>query len=159
MRLQGKGLASFRLTPATTFKLGVYYLDRNKVKILPAGGWLYQPTPYCRADIFFPEPKFAKYWRTIGTRDVWWYLAGQYGGGSWTIERDDEGSSFDSIDINDIRIKAGWEWGLSDQIRAGRRSAFVEIGYVFDREIIYKRSPGDNLKPGDGIMFGGGIGY
>ena len=132
-------------------------MDRNRVKLLPAGGWMWQPNPTTRVDIFFPQPKYAKYWRTIGTRDVWWYLAGDYGGDSWTIKRDD--GRFDSIDINDLRVIGGWEWGLSDQIRSGKRSAFIEIGYVFDREIIYNRTPGENLKPGDGLMFRGGIGY
>ena len=157
IRVLGKGLASFRLTPATTFKLGVYYLDRNKIKILPAGGLLWQKDPYTRFDIFFPQPKYAHYWRTIGTRDVWWYLGADYGGDNWTIKRDDGRS--DQIDINDIRVFAGWEWGLSELIRAGRRSAFVEIGYVFDREVIYRANPQDNFEPGDGIMFRGGIGY
>ena len=157
IRVLGKGLASFRLTPATTFKAGVYYLDRNRVKLLPAVGWLWQPNPYTRFDIFFPQPKFARYWRTIGTRDVWWYVSGDYGGDNWTIKRDDGRS--DQIDINDIRIMAGMEWGLSNLIRSGRRSAFVEIGYVFDREVIYRHNPGDNFNADDGVMFRGGIGY
>lgn len=157
LRVLGKGLASFRLTPATTFKAGVYYLDRNKIKLLPAFGWLWQPNPYTRADIFFPQPKFARYWRTLGTNDVWWYATGDYGGDSWTIERDN--GDFDSIDINDIRIMAGFEWGQSEFIRAGRRTGFVEIGYVFDREVIYRRNRGDDFKPDDGFMVRAGIGY
>ncbi|WP_146516764.1 hypothetical protein [Rubripirellula amarantea] len=157
LRVLGKGLASFRLTPASTLKAGVYYLDRNKVKLLPAGGLLYQPNPYTRMDIFFPEPKLARYWRTVGTNDVWWYLAGDYGGGSWTIERDN-GSS-DSIDINDLRVTLGLEWGQSDAIRAGRRNGFLEVGYVFDREVEYRRNPNDNFKPDDGIVFRAGLGY
>ena len=157
LRVLGKALASFRLTPTSTLKAGVYYLDRNKVKLLPAGGLLYQPNPYTRMDIFFPEPKLARYWRTVGTRDVWWYLAGDYGGGSWTIERKNGAS--DSIDLNDLRVMFGLEWGASDLIRAGRRSGFFEVGYVFEREVEYRHNPIDNLKPDDGVLFRLGIGY
>lgn len=157
IRVMGKAFGSFRVTPASTLKVGAYYLDRNKIKLLPAGGLLYQPNPYTRWDIFFPKPKFSRYLRTVGTKDVWWYLAGDYGGGAWTVERTD--GSENDIDINDIRVMVGFESGLSDAIRAGRRTAFFEIGYVFDREIIYKERPQDNLKLDDGIMFRAGLGY
>ena len=158
IRVLGKGLASFRLTPASTLKIGVYYLDRIDWKLIPAGGVLWQPNPQTRFDIFFPQPKFARYCRTIGTHDVWWYLAGDYGGGSWTIERAGTGAS-DRVDINDLRVMTGWEWGRSDLIRTGRRTAFAEIGYVFERELIYKNDPTDRLKPDDAIMFRAGFGY
>ena len=156
-RVLGKALAHFRLSPASTLKFGAYYLDRNKVKLLPAGGILWQPNPYTRFDIFFPQPKIARYWRTVGTRDIWWYLAGDYGGGSWTVRRRDR--TEDSVDINELRAMFGLEWGSTDFIRAGRRSAFMEIGYAFDREVEYRARPLDNFKPDDGIVFRLGIGY
>lgn len=157
IRVLGKGLVHFRLTPASTLKGGVYYLDRNRVKLLPAFGLLCQPNPYTRFDLFFPQPKFARYFRTIGTKDVWWYLTGEYGGGAWTIERDD--NSEDEIDINDLRAIFGLEWGDSVAIRGGRRTGFMEIGYVFDREVIYRRNPGDNFNPDDALLFRLGFGY
>ena len=157
IRVLGKGLVNFRLTPASTVKFGVLYLDRVDWKLLPAGGILYQPSAYERYDLFFPQPKLARYFRTIGTRDVWWYLAGDYGGGSWTIERDD--GTEDQFDLNELRALFGFEWGYSDQIRQGRRTAFAEIGYAFDRELVYRENPNDNLKLDDGIVFRLGLGY
>ena len=157
IRIIGKGLGSFRITPSSTLKLGVYYLDRVDWKLLPAGGILWQPTPHRRWDIFFPQPKVSCYCRTIGTQDVWWYLAGDYGGGSWTIKRDSGAS--DRIDINDLRVMVGTEWGRSDLIRFGRRTAFMELGYVFDREIVYESDRSDNISPGSAFMFRAGIGY
>jgi hypothetical protein len=156
-RALGKALFNFRCSPTSTLKGGVYYLDRNSIKLVPAGGVLWQPNPFTRFDIFFPQPKFARYCRTVGTRDLWWYLTGDYGGGSWTIKRTN-GTS-DSIDINDYRAILGLEWGATDAIRAGRRSAFMELGWVFQREIKYRNNPGDNIKPSDGVMFRAGIGY
>ncbi len=152
LRIMGKGLASFRLTPATTFKAGVYYLDRRSIKLLPAVGWLWQPNPFTRADIFIPQPKYARYWRTLGTNDVWWYLSGDYGGGSWTLRNDE------AVDINDLRVMAGFEWGVSDLIRAGRRSGFFEFGYVFDREVVFERQR-QTLDLDDGFMVRVGFGY
>jgi hypothetical protein len=157
IRILGKALLNFRMTPTATVKGGAIYLDRNSIKLIPAGGILWQPNPYTRFDLFFPQPKFSRYCRTIGTRDVWWYLAADYGGGSWTIKRTD-GTS-DSVDINDLRVMSGIEWGASDAMRAGRRVAFFESGYVFNREIEYRFNPQDNIKPEEGFMFRLGFGY
>ncbi|PNY38317.1 hypothetical protein [Rhodopirellula sp. MGV] len=132
LRLRGRGLGVFRLSPATTFKVGVHYLDRQRVKVLPAGGLFWQPNPFTKIDLYFPQPRLSKFLATLGTQDVWWYLTGEYGEGSWTrnvlnVER--------QADINDIRAIFGLELGRSDLIRAGRRTWFAEVGYVFDREI------------------------
>ena len=145
------------MTPTSTLKGGVYYLDRNSIKLVPAGGVLCQPNPFTRYDIFFPQPKFARYCRTLGTRDLWWYLAGDFGGGTWTIKRTD--GMEDSVDINDYRAIIGLEWGTSDAIRVGRRTGFAEFGYVFNREVEYRYNPQDNLTPNDGFMVRAGIGY
>ncbi|MEM8913727.1 MAG: hypothetical protein AAGC97_18355 [Planctomycetota bacterium] len=162
IRIQGKGLLSFRLTPTTTLKGGIYYLDRHSISMLPAGGLLCQPNPFTRFDIFFPEPKFARYWRTIGTQDVWWYVAGEFGGDSWTITRanrsDGNSAREERVDLNQIDVMFGWEWGRSDLIRAGQRTAFFEFGYVFDRELDYDQSP-DDLSLDDAFLFRAGLGY
>ncbi len=101
---------------------------------------LYQPTPNTRYDIFFPQPKLSQYYfATVGTQDLWGYVSGEYGGGSWTIRRANGAS--DSIDINDLRVMLGVEWGRSDLIRNGRHTGFFEVGYVFDREVEYEKSP------------------
>lgn len=157
LRVQGRGLGIFRLSPTMTFKAGVLYLDRNDIKLLPAGGVLWQPHPLVRYDIFFPEPKAAHYVRTIGVYDVWCYLAGEFGGGSWTIER--ANGTEDSVDINDIRVLLGFEWGRSDLIRTGQRTGFIEVGYVFEREVEYLRNPADDFDPNNTFMVRLGIGY
>ena len=125
--------------------------------MLPAGGLLWQPNPDTRFDLFFPEPKLAHYVSTVGTLDTWWYVGGYYGGGAWTVTRAD--TTEDSIDINDLRLVLGLEWGKNEQMRQGRRTGFIEIGYVFDRELLYSLSPADNLSLQDTIMVRAGIGY
>ncbi len=157
LRIMGKGLITFRLTPYATVRAGVYYLDRNHIKLLPAFGLLYQPTPYSRYDIFFPQPKLSQYFTTLGTQDIWAYVGGEYGGGAWTIKR--TSGQEDNIDINDLRLLVGVEWGRSDLIRAGRHTGFFEAGFVFDREVTYKKNQGDNFSPGNTIMLRLGFGY
>lgn len=157
LRIMGRGIGRVRLTPRATLKAGVIYLDRNRVKLLPAGGILWQPQVNTRLDIFFPEPKLSSYLTTIGNVDTWWYAGGYYGGGAWTIQRAD--SSKDSIDINDLRIVFGLEFGRNEAMREGRRNGFIEVGYVFDRELHYDNSPLDNMDLQDTVMIRAGIGY
>lgn len=156
-RIRGQLLGKFRATPRVTLKAGAMYVDRNDIKIIPAGGLLWQPTPYSRWDLFFPNPKISRYLSTVGTKDTWGYIAAEYGGGSWSIQR--ASGQEDSVDINDIRLLLGLEWGRSDLIRTGRRTAFLEAGYVFNREVEYERNPQDDFDPGSTYILRAGIGY
>jgi hypothetical protein len=157
LRILGRAIGRVRLTPTKTLKLGVVYLDRNKVKLLPAFGILCQPSPDARFDLFFPEPKISSYVSTIGTMDTWWYVAGYYGGGNWTVLR--TSGEADKVDINDIRLVLGLEWGKNEQMREGRRVGFAEFGFVFNRELIYKYEPQDNIDLQNSFMVRVGIGY
>ena len=154
LRFIGRGLGVWQLTPQLAFKLGVEYLDRLHVKLLPAGGVLWEPDPQTRFDIYFPRPKLSRYWTTYGNNEIWWYVRGEYGGGNWTIERLDAplvGAS-DRVDINDIRIALGVDWQYLD-----RYNGFFEVGYVFDREIRYELVPAENTAIDDTFMLRGGV--
>ena len=157
IRVPVKALGRLRLTPNATARLGVYYLDRNKVKLLPAGGVLWVPNPDTRWDIFFPEPKLSHYLTTHGTKDVWWYVTAYYGGGAWTIE--DPSGADDRIDINDIRVLVGFECGRNDLLRQGFRNYFVEFGYAFDRELVFVNNPVGTVNLGESLVFRAGFGY
>ncbi len=156
IRLLGSAVGVFQTTPDIALKLGAVYIDRVSVKLLPAVGFLWTPNPQTRWDIFFPSPKLSNYWTTIGNQQVWWYLGGEYGGGSWSIEREsqpDKGRE-DRIDINDIRFYVGVEWWNTN-----RYYGFLEGGYVFDREIVYFRVPSDTMDVDDTFMVRGGISW
>lgn len=158
IRILGRGLLAFRLTPTSTLKAGIYYLDRESITMLPAFGILCQPNPYTRYDIFFPEPKIAKYWQTLGTQDVWWYFAGDFGGGSWTVTRANLAQTEERVDINQIEVTFGFEWGRSDLIRMGQRTAFIEFGGAFSRELKYEISP-DDQSLANAFLLRAGFGY
>jgi hypothetical protein len=149
IRFLGRGLASISVNPTFDILFGVVYLDRLKVKILPAGGVYWRPTPDWDAYIVFPNPKIRPSWTTIGNSKWYYYVAGEYGGGSWTVNRDGLG---DRIDINDIRALGGIEWETQTMIRG-----HLEAGYVFNRQVIYNDNMTGEFNPSDTFMVRGGI--
>jgi len=156
IRLIGSGIGIYRVSPEFAIKLGATYIDRVKIKLLPAAGILWTPNPQTRWDIFFPSPKLANYWTTITNKEVWWYLGGEYGGGSWSIEREVAPSrgEDDRMDINDIRVFLGVEmWNLN------RYFGFAEIGYVFDRELVFFKEPGDSIHVDETVMVRSGFAW
>lgn len=157
IRVLGKGLGRLRLTPTTSLRAGVLYVNRNQIKLLPAGGLLWQPNPQTRFDIYFPDPKLSAYLSSIGQHDMWWYLSGFFGGGTWTVRRTSGAS--EAVDINDIRLNLGLEWGQNEMIRQGRRIGFAEAGYVFNRHLRYQRSRDDDLALRDAFFIRVGVGY
>ncbi|MFN7628364.1 MAG: hypothetical protein ACK5PZ_16175 [Pirellula sp.] len=157
VRLQGKALARLRCTPNSTLRAGVYYIDRVKIKLLPAFGVLWVPNQDTRWDIFFPEPKLSHYLTTCGNTDIWWYVTGYYGGGTWTVK--DASDSTDEVDIDDLRALVGFEFGRSDLLRQGFRSFFGEVGYAWNRQLVYRNLPDGTLDMTDSLVFRLGVGY
>ncbi|MFO0903946.1 MAG: hypothetical protein U0939_13155 [Pirellulales bacterium] len=152
IRIQTMSYGWVRLTPQMMLKLGVNYIDRVDIKLLPAVGILWEPSPEIKFDIFFPKPKFSRKFSPIGTTETWLYLAAEYGGGSWTIEYWSGGT--DQIDINDIRLMVGVEWFA----QSGMRGMF-EVGWVTSREVVYRYHPADDFSPDDTFMLRAGIAF
>ncbi|MEC7566980.1 MAG: hypothetical protein VX738_14960 [Planctomycetota bacterium] len=157
LRITGHALTNLAITEETTIRFGIVYFDRVDIKLLPAVGIFWNPNEDTRFDLFFPRPRLSQYFTTLNNYDVWWYVGGEYGGGSWTVKRTSGVSN--QVDINDLRITTGFEFGLPEQLREGRHIGFIEAGIVFDRKVIYKNNPADNLSPGSTIMLRAGIGY
>jgi hypothetical protein len=151
IRLLGRALASVALTPNMDVLFGAVYLDRVDVKLLPAGGVYYRPTPEWDMYLVFPNPKVRRFMTAIGNSKWYWYLAGEYGGGSWTVERQVRN---DRIDINDIRVSGGLEFETQSFIRG-----HIEVGYVFDREVIFVSRDPPIFQPDDTFMIRGGIDF
>jgi hypothetical protein len=151
IRLLGRGLASVSTTPNLDILFGVVYLDRVDVKLLPAGGVYWRPTPEWDAYLVFPNPKVRKFFTSIGNSKWYWYVAGEYGGDSWTVTRSIGG---DRVDINDIRVSGGLEWETQTFIRG-----HIEAGYVFDREVVFDSGLPPNFKPDDTFMIRAGVDF
>jgi hypothetical protein len=144
VRILGRGLGVLAMSPQCDILGGIWYLDRNDVKLLPAGGVHWRPSNLWDMYLVFPNPKIRRKSIMVGASQWWIYFAGEYGGGRWTVERLEGG---DDIDINDIRAIFGIEWETQTQARG-----HFEIGYVFDREIIYTKTATPKLNLDDTIM-------
>jgi hypothetical protein len=156
VRFLGSGIGVIKLGPTSSLKLGAIYIDRADVKLLPAFGVLYTPNQETRWDIFFPSPKLSHYWKTVRNGQLWWYLGGEYGGGSWTMERaeDPQQGASERVDINDLRVFIGTEWN-----NLNRLYGFLEVGYVFERELYFVVEPSDRTTLADTLMLRAGISF
>jgi hypothetical protein len=153
LRFTGTILGWFRVNPMNTVKIGIEYLDRLDIKLLPAFGVFIQPTSDFRFDVYFPRPRLAQRLPNFTGREIWLYVGGEYGGGTWTIER--LGPFDDQVDINDVRAFVGLEWQGPRQV-----TGFFEAGYVFERELIYASGlPGPRLDLQDSFMLRSGIAF
>jgi len=158
IRVLGRGMGALAFSPQLDVLLGVWYLDRNDIKLLPAGGIHWRPSSDWDAYLVFPNPKIRKRSINVGSSQWWVYVAGEYGGGRWTIERDPGGAAAgaaDDIDYNDIRAIFGFEWETQTQARG-----HVEVGYVFDRELIFQRTQTPpRLRLDDSLMIRAGVNF
>ena len=158
IRPQGYGAFIWQVSPAWALKGGATYINRVDIKLLPVAGVIWTPNPYTVFDITFPNPKLSHFAWRWGTTDVWWYIAGEYGGGSWEIDNISAAGMMNGgqrVDVNDIRAIAGLEW-TGGWIGA---KGFLEVGYVFEREVIFQAAPGVVFKPKDTVMVRGGFAF
>ncbi len=157
LRFPGVGLIKYQLTERLQIKGGIEYLDRLQIQMLPAFGVLWTPSPQTRFDIYFPRPKLAQYFTTVGNQDLWWYVGGEYGGGSWTIQRDS--GLTDRIDYNDIRVFLGVEFGPAQRMSNADPIGFFDAGFAFRRQVIYANTPIDNFNPDNTFLVRAGVSY
>jgi hypothetical protein len=146
IRPMGLALLRYNLTPTMALKGGVSYINRADIKLLPAFGVTWTPNPKRKWDIFFPQPKLSSFLTTLGNQDLWWYVAGEYGGGVWSVDLaypdlttpdpSDLTTGRTLMDINDMRVMIGLELGSPANASVGQRGLFFEVGYVFNREMV-----------------------
>lgn len=161
IRIKGKGLAVIAIPDTTlTMKLGVWYINREKYKLLPAGGFVWKPSPVTRFDILFPNPKFTQLLTmSPGGTEWWWYLSGNYGGGVWTIKRSadathPENNQVDLVDYDDIRVALGIDFR-----RPAGLTGFVEGGYAFDRQLNYASGLPSSFDPNGTAYVHAGVSF
>jgi hypothetical protein len=125
-RLTGRALARFDLVPEQWQLLfGVLYLDRQDVRVLPAGGLIWTPSDAQRYELLFPRPKLAHRidWGT--DFEDWLYLGAEFGGNSFAY---DLNGDVEIVTLRDYRIYLGLERKFDGG--AGYR---LEVGYAFSR--------------------------
>jgi len=128
-RLSGNASVLIGLTNEAEGVLGVVYLNRSRVKILPRVGMIWKPNEKVTWKLVFPDPKLSRFIAKINNVDWTCYLQGQYGGGCWTIS-DPENDGTYLVDYNDIRLGVGIEFTNYATV-----NGFVEFGGAFGREL------------------------
>ncbi len=164
-RLTGHGAAMWTYTENLKFVLGAAYIDRYTTDVLPIAGFIWTPHDDIKFDLVFPHPRIS--WLLFDSRmyvtyqsideevvyypQYWAYIAGEFGGGVWAIER--AGGAADEIDYSDYRFVMGIERKMP-----GGLGSHFEIGYVFGRKLRYA-SNFARYRPGDTVMLRAGLTY
>ena len=130
LRIGARGVALITLSPAFQIALGAAYLDRDDVPVLPLGGVIWIPNADTKVELILPRPKISRRFEQCCHHSHWMYLAGEFGGGSWAIER--ANGRDDVLNYRDYRFIVGVE-----RVSVCGVSGRVEVGYVFGREIEY----------------------
>ena len=169
LRIMGHGDAVFDWTPHFQMVLGCAYLDRPDIELLPIAGFIWTPSRDAEYRLVFPTPKIS--WcidkdpeqllrggngtyisnSNSWTSDLWLYVAGELGGGTWAIRHSDGES--DLMSYSDIRVFLGLERKTLTFI-----GSQIEIGYVFHR-YIRLASTNDNFDLGDTLMARAALNY
>ncbi len=145
-RLFGLGLVNWQAREDLSLSLGVVYLDRADLSLLPAFGATWTPSPCWKIEATMPRPRIARrMWKNGGDSEAWAYVAGAIGGNTWGVTR--TGNAKDELTIRDLRLLMGYEI-----IQAGNRGLYIEGGYAFDRSIEYERADID-VSLSDGLFF------
>jgi phospholipase/lecithinase/hemolysin len=141
-KMRGRGLAIVAISPQLQFVGGFMYVNRNKIKLLPAGGVIWNPSDDFRCFLVFPQPKISYRLATLGDAQFWGYLAGEFGGGRWEVEGANGTTAF-SLDYTDLRALLGVECASGPRLKE-----HVEVGYVFARRLnIASSLPDFKLQP------------
>ena len=152
LRLTGRLVGWRRINEYMVGKIGIEYLDRIRLKILPVVGIYANPNPDMKIDLTFPRSKISHRIPNFNNFEGWAYVSGEYGGGSWAIDR--VGGFEDQVDINDVRAIIGVEW-----IGPRRVTGFFEAGYVFERELVYRSDSLNDVPIQDSFLISSGIAF
>jgi hypothetical protein len=159
VRVTGKGVGVIKLSPSMTIKAGVWYLDRVRVKMLPAGGIVWTPNPDVYFNILFPNPKIARRIGGTGSVEWWLYGRGEYGGGTWSIKRESgldpavpTDGTYDVVDYNDIRIAIGLDFKTQRRWQGN-----IEVGLSCARELVYASGEPSTYCPRNTVFFGASL--
>ena len=154
-RVTGDAFAVYQQGPGKKWVLGVIYLNREDIAVIPAAGLIYEPTPDVKYEAILPRPRIA--WRLPQTNPQpgdarWFYVGGEFGSGIWSIERP-LSLTQDLLTYRDLRVLIGYERKV-----VGGLSRRFETGYVFDRELEFS-SATPRLKLGDTLILRVGVTY
>lgn len=144
-RLGARVAGVWQYSPALQIVAGIAFLDRVDVDWLPIGGIIYKPSPDVVFELMSPKAKIAHRIYGFGSAEQWVYVGGEFGGGSWSIER--ASGMRDIASYYDLRLFSGFEGKFGSG-----SSWYAEGGFAFNRNLTYASITPD-YEPGSAAMF------
>ncbi|MCC9606692.1 DUF6268 family outer membrane beta-barrel protein [Blastopirellula sp. JC732] len=132
-RPSAMAIATYNWNKNWQFLGGVVWLNRDDFNILPIAGVVWTGERR-KLELTFPRPRYSQLWDYGPGYEDWWYITGELGGGTWSVQRADETN--DLLTISDYRAIVGFE-----RRRDGGGKSFIEFGYVFGRQFEYRNQP------------------
>jgi hypothetical protein len=151
-RYQGRGIAIYNWSATMQLIGGLAYLDRDDIKFMPIGGVIWTPNPKWRFEILVPRPKVTNVLSQDGRRTWSTYLAGEFGGNTFSAELPD--NTRNVITYSDLRLLGGIE-----RKSAKGHSFYGEIGWVFNRKLDYRDNGVPSFDPVDTMLLRSGTAY
>jgi hypothetical protein len=139
-QMRGRILPIVAFSEQLQLAAGAMYVNRNRTKVLPAGGVIWNQSEDTRWFLVFPQPKISHRFGTFCGTQIWGYVAGEFGGGRWEVEV--VRGVNDSFDYTDWRAIVGLE-----SVNAAGLRGHLEFGYVFHRRVNVTSSPSDLTLP------------
>ncbi|MEZ6134948.1 MAG: hypothetical protein R3C53_08575 [Pirellulaceae bacterium] len=138
IRFPSHAVGYYQWDPWLVSVLGIEFLDRDDVNLLPVVGFVWRQRDDIVAELVFPRPRIQ-----IKIRDNRaLYLSGELGGGTWAIERVSDLN--DNVSYRDLRLMLGVvKFGDQDD-----SDSALEIGWAFSRALEYRSALG-NYHPDD----------
>jgi len=147
-RMNAMAIGFYKWSDTLRLAFGFVYLDREDISALPVAGVIYEPSERVKLELVFPRPKLAYRLTARENREHWCYLAGEFGGNSWAVERSN--GTDDVLTYRDLRLIGGIE-----QKNPGSLRWLMEAGFVFNREIEYESGIGKFKPSSTGLVRGG----
>ncbi|MDR1384088.1 MAG: DUF6268 family outer membrane beta-barrel protein [Planctomycetaceae bacterium] len=130
LAISGRGRVYYQYENNIELMLGVQYINREHVKMLPTFGVIWTPNEKTEWHLIFPDPRLYRYLGNTNDTAWWGYVRGEYGGGSWGVKTFN--GDVIRTDYNDIRVAMGLEFrNKPKQCLSGH----FEIGGAFNREL------------------------
>jgi hypothetical protein len=127
-QLTGWVIGTRPLGPEWQLVLGAAYVRQLQTTLIPVVGAIWTPSDDIRFELIFPKPKYAVRYQQTNEGSLWWYVAGQLGGGAWSVADGPNDSAL--VGYSDWRLVLGVE-----SFRLDGREWSVELGYAFNRQL------------------------
>lgn len=150
--LDAHAVLFYRTSPQWMFAIGAAYWDRVDDLILPYAGVVWTPNDYLEFRLLFPKPRISWFVGTPLGVPTWLYAAGEYHVEAFEV-------SVDPINRNS-RVQFE-DWRLLGGARAefGSITAFLEAGWVFNRDVTFDAGFGTDFSINDGFIARAGFRY